>query len=118
MHEAGEYALAKRIFPEQTVFFSSDYLDYKRIYSATSRYLGGRVHGATPVIATGGTAHVVYNNLKIDVLEQVSTIAETLTVSRYDEPVPASIDKKPIGPALGEWLRKHKSYWGQRFQNE
>lgn len=114
VHEMGEYKKAKLLFPGKRVFFSSDYVDYKKIYASTARYIGGRVHGATPVVATGGTAHVLYNHTKVDMLRQVATFTPTLTVTSYDEEVPYPLQSKETGAELGKWLGKHKAYWESR----
>lgn len=117
VHEQGEIERARKIF-KAPVFFSSDYLDYKRIYSSTKRLIGGRIHGATPVLATGGVAHVFYNSAKIDALEQVATFMDTLTISRYEgvaiEELPTGKPSKSIA-RLKSKLEEHRQYWASRL---
>jgi hypothetical protein len=115
VHEQGEYAKAKKIF-SAPVFYSSDYLDYKDIYSSTRLYLGGRIHGATPVLATGGTAHIIYNSPKISVLEKVAPIMDTLSISSYKDAIPDLQEKDPTGAlrAMEIKVQQHKDYWASR----
>jgi len=115
VHEQGEYAKAKKIF-SAPVFYSSDYLDYKDIYSNTTLYLGGRIHGATPVVASGGTAHIIYNSPKISALSKVAEFIDTLTISTYEQPVPSISAKDPVLALrwLEEKLCQHRTYWGPR----
>lgn len=115
VHEQGEYAKAKSIF-KAPVFYSSDYLDYKRIYANTRVYLGGRIHGATPVLACGGTAYVLYNSSKIQALSKVAEFMDTLYISKYSDTIP-SLEYKDSTNSLAKLKNRisaHMKYWGDR----
>jgi len=116
VHEQGEYKKAKKIF-SSPVFYSSDYTDYKYIYSNTKLYIGGRIHGATPVLSTGGTAYLIYNSPKIDALQKVSKFMDTLKVLNFNSPVPdiSYIDSTLAIKRLQEYIQQHKRYWELRL---
>jgi len=114
VHDMHEYEDAKRIF-KAPVFYSSDYMDYKEIYASTVRYIGGRIHGAFPVVACGGTAHLFYARKKVNCAVRVAELIDTLTVSDY-VPIP---HVKPTSATaslktLAEWNDKHMDYWAER----
>jgi len=116
VHEQGEYARAKKIF-SAPVFYSSDYMDYKYIYANTKVYLGGRIHGATPVVACGGTAHVIYSNSKISVLSKVAEFVDTLTISSYNQNIPDISCNDPTRALANLKMKEdqHRAYWRARI---
>lgn len=117
VHEPGEYERAAAIF-DAPIFYSSDYRDYKSIYSKTARYLGGRIHGATPVVACGGTAWLIYGTQKVEALRQVAKLGETLHILTYDQILPANLDIMPSERMLQELEAKrveHRNYWATRI---
>ena len=65
VHEPDEIAHARRLFGVEP-FFSHDWRRYAEVYCATEHYIGGRLHGAIPVLAGGGTAHLLYCNAKTE----------------------------------------------------
>jgi len=114
VHEAGEYERAAAIF-DAPIFYSSNYMDYKPIYANTARYLGGRIHGATPVVATGGTAWLVYRAKKVDAMHQVAKLGETLRVLAYGD-LPDSLEQRSPDGMLRELnIRRvqHQEYWAK-----
>lgn len=114
VHEAGEYKRAAAIFRDTPIFFSSDYTDYKPIYSRTARYLGGRIHGAVPVVACGGTAWLVYRHQKIDAMQRAARLGETLHILTYDTEPPSALVQQSPGRMLREletYRIRHKNYW-------
>jgi len=115
VHEEVEYNRAKEIF-QAPVFYSSDYRDLRRVYTDTKVYVGGRLHGAAPVIACGGTAYSLYNNIKADALRQIATFMDTLTVMEYGT-MPNVREKDP-GPSLmrlEKYTEQHRGYWRSRL---
>jgi len=114
VHEAGEYERAAAIF-DAPIFYSSNYLDYKPIYASAARYLGGRIHGAVPVVASGGTAWLVYRAKKVDAMRQVAKLGETLRVLSYRE-FPDSLDRRSPDSMLRELEARrvqHRAYWAE-----
>ena len=61
VHEPQEVAIARRIF-NRPVFFNSDPAAYADVYGRARVFIGGRIHGAVPVLAMGGEAHLLYGN--------------------------------------------------------
>lgn len=86
VHEPGEYSMAHKIFGKLNIpiFFSSDYTKYKEIYANTSVYIGGRIHGAVPVVASGGTAWLTYRAQKVEALRPIEHACETLKILDYN----------------------------------
>jgi len=112
VHEQVEYNRACKIF-KAPVFYSSDHREYKDIYANAEVYIGGRIHGAVPVVACGGTAHVFYDSTKIDALKKVAEFMDTLTVTKYGRPI-SKLNKVEAGPSLERLhahIVKHEAYW-------
>ncbi len=112
VHDMREIGPARSLFPGNTVFYSGDYRDYKVVYSQAAHYIGGRVHGAIPVVATGGTAHLYYDGPKADAMQRVAKFTPTLTVSKYDGTV-VDLTARP-DTELSKRLADHADYWKQR----
>jgi len=65
VHEPNEIPIARELFGVEP-FFSHDHRRYADIYCAARHYIGGRLHGAIPTLAGGGTAHMLYCNAKTE----------------------------------------------------
>lgn len=63
-HEFGEYLRARELFPDTEVFFTTEPAGFQQVYANAQHYIGGRIHGAVQVVATGGTANLLYGNPK------------------------------------------------------
>jgi len=82
VHELGEYRMAKHIFPDTEVFYSSEPSGFQQVYANARHYIGGRIHGSVQVVATGGTACLLYGNpnakqfddTKVDCMNQARRI--------------------------------------------
>ena len=79
VHTPSEYEPARELFGNAfEVFFSSNPEDYKIIYASADQYVGGRIHGAVPTVATGGRAVVLYTRSKKDCLSVLNDRLVTL----------------------------------------
>ena len=67
VHEPNEVEFARRLFGVEP-FFSHEPRRYADIYCRARHYVGGRVHGAVPVLAAGGEAHLLYHEAKTETL--------------------------------------------------
>ena len=74
VHEPTEYILAKNIFPNTSVFYSSNASSYEAIYGSCRGYIGGRIHGCIPAVSKGAEAHIYYERIKVDVIKQAIRI--------------------------------------------
>jgi len=61
VHEPYEVSIAARIFGRKP-FYHSEPAAYADVYGRARCFLGGRIHGAIPVLAMGGEAHLLYGN--------------------------------------------------------
>jgi len=58
VHEPMEHARATNLF-DRPVFYHSDYRRYIDLYRRCSTYVGGRMHGAIPSLASGAEVHLI-----------------------------------------------------------
>ncbi len=63
VHEQEEYTHACELF-DKPVFFHSDYRPYIQLYRSCSTYIGGRMHGAIPSMASGAKVHLICHERK------------------------------------------------------
>jgi hypothetical protein len=63
VHEPEEYSRACDLF-DAPVFFNSDYRKYIALYRSCLTYVGGRMHGAIPSLASGALVHLVCHEKK------------------------------------------------------
>jgi hypothetical protein len=63
VHEQDEYTHACELF-DKPITFNSDYRRYIEIYRSCSTYVGGRMHGAIPCLASGAMVHLVCHEPK------------------------------------------------------
>jgi len=96
VHEQEEYTHACDLF-DKPVFFNSDYRHYIQIYRSCSTYIGGRMHGAIPSMASGAKVHLICHERKhreCEWLKQRLTCPEALNLW---EPEALEIDVlKPV----------------------
>lgn len=124
VHEPYEYIIAKKLF-KKPIFFNSDYRAYKNLYSRTRLYIGGRSHGAIPVLGSGGYVHLIKHKKKQIMfnfwLEEMRKLDLIPTVKLYS---PKDIDKikiekkndGDISILISKDLRKQKEYWREKFK--
>lgn len=82
VHEQEEYTHACDLF-DKPVFFHSDYRPYIQLYRSCSTYIGGRMHGAIPSMASGAKVHLICHERKhreCEWLKQRLTCPEALTL--------------------------------------
>jgi hypothetical protein len=122
-HEPGEVPLARAIFGRERVFYSSESRDFAKLYARAWRCISGRIHGAAPVVAAGGTALLVYpsgswSSVKAECMRLVSQHTSRLRVQTYSEPLPETIGPGPepleTARPLGWLLNDHFEYWKGR----
>lgn len=70
VHSPCEIRPAREIYGMEP-YFHHDYRRYLSRYAAVRCIIAGRLHAAIPVLATGGTAHVIYASQKREVLERL-----------------------------------------------
>ena len=72
VHEPNEIYRATELFGDK-VFYHSDFRAYKSLYARAQCYIGGRIHGAIPVLATGGKALLMYERPKAETVKIFSS---------------------------------------------
>jgi hypothetical protein len=103
VHEQEEYTHACEIF-DKPVFFHSDYRPYIQLYRSCSTYIGGRMHGAIPSMASGAKVHLICHERKhreCEWLKQRLTCPEALNLWEQEsleiaalEPVRTRFDQR------------------------
>ena len=112
VHQADEIEIARKLFGCR-VFFSHEPRRYAEIYCQTQCYVGGRLHGAVPVLACGGEAHLLYH---ADKTEALSAHADWLPVrvhehADWDKIEPGlKCDKPAVRKAIEADKRAHAGY--------
>lgn len=71
IHEPTEYLLAKNLFPDTEIFYSSNYVDYKNIYASCKHYIGGRIHGSVPALSGLADVHLIYRTKKVNSIRKL-----------------------------------------------
>ena len=74
VHSNREIEKAEELFGEEYVFYSTDYREIFRVYSAAKRYIGSRIHGAIPSFIHGACVNVLYLADKARVIENSAEI--------------------------------------------
>ncbi|MFX1320923.1 MAG: polysaccharide pyruvyl transferase family protein [Promethearchaeota archaeon] len=120
VHEPYEYVIAKRIF-NKPIFFNSDYNAYKTLYSRCKQYIGGRSHGAIPIISMGGFANLICHKNKQKMAKIWESFAEkenifsTIKSYNYDEisliKLMDSFNSKDMLKLLSDDFNSHQQYW-------
>lgn len=116
VHEQEEYTHACDLF-DKPIFFHSDYRPYIQLYRSCSTYIGGRMHGAIPSMATGAKVHLICHEQKhweCEWLMQRLNCPEALTLWDQEklnidalEPVRTRFDQRPGILADFEAHRQH-----------
>ena len=65
---------AEELFGKEYVFYSTDYREIFKVYSAAGSYIGSRIHGAIPSIIHGASVNVLYSTDKAHVIENSTEI--------------------------------------------
>jgi len=87
VHEAEEYTRACELF-DKPVFYNSDYRRYITLYRSCQIYVGGRMHGAIPSMASGAMVHLIcheHKHTECDWLKQRLDQPEALTLWSVSE---------------------------------
>lgn len=120
VHEPYEYIIAKRIF-NKPIFFNSNYNVYKSLYSRCKQYIGGRSHGAIPIVSMGGFANLICHKNKQEMARiwesyaKGKNIFSTIKSYSYNEitsiKLMASYDSKDMLNLLSNDFYNHRQYW-------
>ena len=112
VHQPDEIETARKLFG-RTAFFSHEPRRYAEVYCQTQCYIGGRLHGAVPVLACGGEAHLLYH---ADKTEALTAYADWLPVRLHEHQDWESIkpglryDKGTVRETIAEDKRQHGGY--------
>jgi len=88
VHSPCEIRPAREIYGIEP-YFHHDYRRYLPRYAACRCIIAGRLHAAIPVLATGGSAHVIYASQKREMLQRLE---DELPVRVYDPAAWRQID--------------------------
>lgn len=88
VHSPREIAPAREIYGMEP-YFHHDYRRFLPRYAACRCIIAGRLHAAIPVLATGGSAHVIYKSEKREMLQRLE---DELPVRVYDPAAWRQID--------------------------
>jgi len=117
VHDNREVKKAEKLFGAENVFYSSNYRDIFRKYSHAISYIGTRIHGAIPSMIHGAQTHLIYGNLKADVLKTsieilsnyLPNISKNVKLKylkdkqlKFEESQKDSSDQKTIGEAISK----------------
>lgn len=123
VHELGEYRMARHIFPDAEVFYSSEPKGFQQVYANAKHYIGGRIHGAVQVAATGGTSSLLYGNpkakqfddTKVDCMNQARRILggenapiRTYSYAEADKIETFEVDTEKVVTRMKEDFLSHK----------
>jgi polysaccharide pyruvyl transferase WcaK-like protein len=92
VHDNREVSKAENMFGSEYVFYSTEYWDIFKKYARTHRYIGSRIHGATPSLIHGASVSLIYTNKKAQVLENAKAI-----LSNYGRDIIDEIDVRYFG---------------------
>lgn len=114
VHEPSEIEFARRLFGVEP-FFSHEPRRYADIYCRARHYIGGRLHGAVPVLASGGEAHLLYNQTKTEAV----TAHDWLPVRCYRHPeweqIELGLEGDNVQERLQADLAAHAAYLRARI---
>ena len=74
VHDNREIKKAEELFGKEFVFYSTDYREIFKKYSAAKIYVGSRIHGAIPSFIHGACINVLYFSDKAHVIETSAKI--------------------------------------------
>jgi len=111
VHEPNEIEPARRLFGVEP-FFSHEHRRYADIYCRARAYIGGRLHGAIPVLAAGGEAHLLYSNAKTEGVTGVPWLPVTSTrhPDWEDIEIGMDVDEKDISERVHDDFVAHSLY--------
>ncbi|MHC4325381.1 MAG: polysaccharide pyruvyl transferase family protein, partial [Planctomycetota bacterium] len=74
VHDNREIKRAEELFGKEHVFYSTDYREIFKVYSAAKTYIGSRIHGAIPSVVHGACVNLLYLIDKAHVFENSAEI--------------------------------------------
>ncbi|MFC1729242.1 polysaccharide pyruvyl transferase family protein [candidate division KSB1 bacterium] len=69
VHDNMEIELASELFPDEHIYYSTDYQDIRRLYAQAKLYVGSRIHGSLPSLIHGAPVQLIYATTKAQVVE-------------------------------------------------